>query len=132
MSMSPRVSLNMRRRPGLLLLTGVFALLALLDAWQLLEAAPGEHSDPPGLLVTHGITGALAGVAAVGIGRARPWAAWVTVCWGAATAGMLMVLGPVLREPPETWGALRTAGAVVAGFSIVAAWYVRGCAGGTA
>jgi hypothetical protein len=38
---------------------------------------------------------------------------------------MLMVLGPVLDEPRETWRGLQLAGALVAVFAAGASWYAR-------
>jgi hypothetical protein len=115
----------MRRRVGLRLLCGLFALFAAADLIQLLQAARGEHPDPPGLLLTHALTGLLAGLAALGLWEARSWAAVAVMGWGAVMAAMLMILGPVLAEPRETWRGLWLAAAVVAAFAAGVGWYVR-------
>jgi len=107
------------------ILSGLFALFAAADLIQLIQAALGEHPDPPGLLLTHAVTGLLAGFAAVGLWRARPWTTVVVLGWGAVTAAMLVALGPVLDEPRETWPGLWLAAAVVAVFSAGAGWYAR-------
>jgi hypothetical protein len=71
---------HMRPRIGSILLGALFALLCAADAWQLGQAARGRHPDPPSLLVTHGIAGVLAGLAALGIVRDRRWARSARSC----------------------------------------------------
>lgn len=115
----------MRWRFGSILLTALFALLSFADAWQLGQAALGRHPDPPGLLVTQGVTGALAAAAAVGSWRARPWAALAALGWGAATAAMLVALGPVLHTPPAERPQLWATAAVVLVATGAAAWYLH-------
>lgn len=114
----------MPRTGGLRLLGGFFALFAAADVIQLSQAARGEHPDPVGLLLTHALTGLLAGFAAVGLWRARKWALLVVLGWGVATAAMLMILGPVLDEPREAWRGLRMAALLVAVFAAAVGWYV--------
>lgn len=115
----------MPRRLGLILLTALFVLLSLVDACQLGQAVLGRHPDPPGLLLTHGLTGVLAAAAAVGSWRARPWAALAALGWGAATAAMLVALGPVLRTPSDERAHLWAIAAVVLGAAGAAAWYLH-------
>jgi hypothetical protein len=115
----------MQRKAGLRLLSGLYALFAVADLIQLIQAARGEHPDPPGLLLTHALTGLLATLAAGGLWQARPWASVAVLGWGAAMAAMLMVLGPVLDEPRETWRGLWLAAAVIAVFTAGASWYVQ-------
>jgi hypothetical protein len=110
---------------GLRLLSALFALFAAAELVQLLQAARGFHPDPPGLLVTHLLTGLLAGIAAVGLWRGRFWAPAAVLGWGIAMAAMLAVLGPVLDEPRETWPGLRVAAVVVMVFAIIASVYAR-------
>jgi hypothetical protein len=110
---------------GLRLLAALFALLAGADLVQLVQATQGAHPDPPGLLLTHAVTGLLAGCAAVTLWRARPAAPAFVVAWGAVMTVMLLVLGPVLGEPRETWPGLWLAAAAVAASSAGAGWYAR-------
>jgi hypothetical protein len=116
---------HMRPRIGSILLGALFALLCAADAWQLGQAARGRHPDPPSLLVTHGITGVLAGLAALGIVRDRRWATIAVLGWGAVTAGMLVALGPALNTPPEERPQLWVGAAVVGAFTCAIAWYLR-------
>lgn len=76
----------MRRPAGLVILSGLFALFATADLIQLVQAARGEHPDPPGLLLTHALTGLLAGLATVGLWQARAWAPIVVLGWSLVTA----------------------------------------------
>jgi hypothetical protein len=115
----------MGRRTGTILLAVVFALLSLADVWQLGDAARGRHPDPAGLLVTHGVTGALAAAAAVGSWRGRRWAAAAALGWGGVTAAMLVALGPVLNTPAAERPQLWAGAAVVAALAAAAAWYLR-------
>jgi hypothetical protein len=110
---------------GLRLLSGLFALFAAAELIQLIQAARGEHPDPPALLLTHALSGLLAALAAVGLWQARYWSAMAVLGWGVVMAAMLMVMGPVLGEPRETWRGLWLAAAVVAVFAAGASWYVR-------
>jgi hypothetical protein len=113
------------RKVGLRLLSGLFALFAAAEMIQLVQAAQGVHPDPPGLILTHALTGVLAGLAAVGLWQRRAWAPVAVLGWGVVMAAMLMVLGPVLDEPRETWRGLQLAGALVAVFAAGASWYAR-------
>jgi hypothetical protein len=115
----------MRRMVGLRLLSGLFALFAAAELIQLIQAARGEHPDPPALLLTHALSGLLAALAAVGLWQARYWGAMAVLGWGVVMAAMLMVMGPVLDEPRETWRGLWLAAAVVTVFAAGASWYVR-------
>lgn len=114
-----------RPRIGLIVLAALFALLSLADAWQLGQAALGRHPDPPGLLVTHVVTGVLAGAAAIGSWRNRRWAAGAAFAWGAVTAAMLVALGPVLDMPASERPQLWVGAAVVFVAASGAAWYLH-------
>ena len=116
---------HVRWRFGSILLTALFALLSFADTWQLGQAALGRHPDPPGLLLTHVVTGALAAAAAVGSWRGRPWAALAALGWGTATAAMLVALGPVLHTPPAERPQLWASAAVVLVATSAAAWYLQ-------
>ena len=115
----------MQRRTGTVFIGGLFALLSLADVWQLAEAARGRHPDPTSLLVVHGVTGALAAATAIGSWRARRWAALAALGWGAATAAMLVALGPVLDTPPAERPQLWASAATVMVAAGVAAWCLR-------
>ena len=112
----------MKRRFARALLATLFGLFAVADLIQLLQALRGRHPDPPGLLVTHAVTGLLAGSAMVGICSRRPWAVGAVLGWGAVTAGMLVVLGPVIQEPREAWRGLWMAAGAVALLCVLAAY----------
>jgi hypothetical protein len=116
---------TVRRRLGSILMAALFALLSFADAWQLFQAAQGRHPDPPGLLVTHGVTGVLAAVTAVGGWRARPWAAPGALAWGAVTAAMLVALGPVLDTPPAERPQLWVSAGLVLVLASAAAWFLH-------
>jgi peptidoglycan/LPS O-acetylase OafA/YrhL len=115
----------MRQRARLRILSGIFVLLAAAEVIQLIQAARGEHPDPPVLLLTHALTGVLAGLAAFGLWRRRSWAPWAVVGWGILTAAMLVALGPILGEPGDTWRGYWLAAVVIAAFAAGSAWYAR-------
>jgi len=115
----------MPRRIGSTLVAALFALMSAVDVWQLGQALLGRHPDPPSLLVTHGVTGALAAAAAVGSWRVRRWAAGAALGWGGVTAAMLVALGPVLDMPQAERPQLWVMAAVVAIAAGAAAWYLR-------
>jgi peptidoglycan/LPS O-acetylase OafA/YrhL len=116
--------LHLPRRLGSILLTLLFAILSIADAWQLGQAALGRHPDPPGLLVTHGLTGVLAAAAAVGSWQVRRWATLAALAWGVATAAMLVALGPLLDTPPAERPQLWASAAVVLFLAGAAGWYL--------
>ena len=102
-----------------------FTLLAAVDLVQLVQAARGAHPDPPGLLITHVLTGTLSGLAAFAIWRDRRWVSSAVVSWGVVTSGMLVALGPVLEVPPGERPQLWMIAAGVIAFSLAVGWYVR-------
>lgn len=106
-------------------LVALFALLAAVDVWQLVQAARGVHPDPAGLLVTHAVTGALAGLTAAGLWRGRRWTLAALLGWGTVTAGMIVALGPVLDTPPEEYPQLWLVAALVAAFTLAVFLYLR-------
>jgi hypothetical protein len=116
----------MRQRVGLRVLSGIFALFAAGELIQLIQAARGAHPDPPVLLLTHALTGVVAGLAAVGLWRGRSWAPAAVLGWGVLMAAMLVALGPILDEPGETWRGYGLAAVVVAVFAAGSAGYARG------
>jgi peptidoglycan/LPS O-acetylase OafA/YrhL len=115
----------MRQRAGLRIFSGIFVLLAAAEVIQLIQAARGEHPDPPVLLLTHALTGVLAGLAAVGLWRSRSWAPAAVVGWGILMAAMLVALGPILDEPGDASRGYWLAAVVVAAFAAVSGWYAR-------
>jgi hypothetical protein len=115
----------MRRNVRLRILSGLFALFAAAELIQLLQAALGQHPDPPGLLLTHAVTGLLAGLATFGLWQARSWAPVAVLGWGFVMAAMLVVLGPVLDEPRDTWRGYWIAALVITVFAAGAGWYAR-------
>jgi hypothetical protein len=115
----------MRQRVGLRVLSGIFALFAAAELIQLIQAARGEHPDPPVLLLTHGLTGVLAGLASFGLLRGHSWAPVAVLGWGVIMAMMFVALGPILDEPAETWRGYWLAAVVVAVFTAGSALYAR-------
>jgi peptidoglycan/LPS O-acetylase OafA/YrhL len=115
----------MGQRAGLRILSGIFALLAAAEVIQLIQAARGEHPDPPILLLTHALSGVLAGLAALGLSRRRSWAPGAVLGWGILMAAMLVALGPILDEPGDTWRRYWLAAVVIAAFAAGSAWYAR-------
>lgn len=105
--------------------SALFAALCAADGWQLVQAARGTHPDPPGLLVTHGVTALLAGAAAVGSWRGRAWAVHAVLGWGVVSAAMLVALGPMLDTPVAERPQLWLAAGVVATVAGTAAWYLH-------
>jgi hypothetical protein len=116
----------MRQRVVLRVFSGIFGLFAAAELIQLIQAARGEHPDPPILLLTHAFTGVLAGLAAFGLWRGRSWAPAAVLGWGVLMTVMLVALGPILDEPGDTWRGYWLAAVVVAAFAAGSAWYARG------
>jgi hypothetical protein len=116
----------MRRRVDLRVLSGIFAVFALAEVIQLIQAARGVHPDPAVLLLTHALTGLLAGLATFGLWQARHWAPVAVLGWGFAMAVMLVALGPILDEPGDTWREYWLAAGAVVVFAAGSAGYARG------
>lgn len=115
----------MKQRVGLRVLSGIFALLAAAEVIQLIQAARGEHPDPPVLLLTHALTGLLAGLATFGLWQARYWAPAAVLGWGVVMVAMLVALGPILDEPGDTWRGYWLAAVAVVAFAAGCGWYAR-------
>jgi peptidoglycan/LPS O-acetylase OafA/YrhL len=115
----------MRRMVGLRVLSGIFALFAAAEVIQLIQAGRGEHPDPPVLLLTHVLTGVVAGLAAFGLWRGRSWAPVAVLGWGILMVAMLVALGPILDEPGDAWRGYWLAAVVVGAFAAGSAWYAR-------
>jgi hypothetical protein len=114
-----------KRTAGRIALAGLFCLFAAVDVFQLVHVALGIHPDPPALIVLHALTALLAGLACAAIWRGWPRAHLLVLGWGLATAAMLVLLGPLADDPPESWRGYRIAAAAVAVLAAAAAWYVR-------
>jgi len=114
-----------RRPPGRVALTVIFAALAL-NAWaQVLLVPLGRTSDPLPLVVLQALIGASGLAAAWGSWTAARWAPAAALGYGLVTGGMLVTLGPLLDLPVDARPGLWTgAGAIVAGAG-AAAWYLR-------
>lgn len=110
---------------GRRILAVVFALLAL-NAWaQVVLVLVGRSGDPGLLTALQALVGALAALAAWGSWTGARWAAGAAVIHGLVTAGMIVALGPILGLDADERGGLLVGAAVVLGFGLFAAWYLR-------
>jgi hypothetical protein len=116
----------MRRSRGRVVLTLVFALLAL-NAWVqvVLRVLLGASADPAALTILQALIGLAGGAAAWGTWAGTRWAPVAAVLYGLVTAGMLMALTPLLDLPPDGRAGLWTGAAAVLLFAIWAARYLR-------
>jgi len=115
----------MRRTPGQIAVTVIYALLAL-NAWAQVILVPlGRSGDPPLLTTLQFLIGAAAAVAAWGSWSATKWAPTAIVIHGLTTAGMLAGLGPMLDLPGDARPGLWIGAGAVILWSLVFAWYLR-------
>jgi len=115
----------MRRKPGQIALTLIYALLAL-NAWaQVILALRGELSDPPILIGLQSFIGIAGAAAAWGIWTGAWWAAYAVVIHGVVTATMLVSLDPILGLGADARSSLFIAAAAVLAWSFLFAWYIN-------
>jgi len=96
------------RRVGFVIITAVFALLAL-NAWaQVAEVVLRRATMPLALSLFQLSSGAAAYAASVGTFRRRPWAWKASLAWGLITAVMIASLEALLDLPPDSRGGLVT------------------------
>lgn len=115
----------MKRTIGQIVLTVLFALLAL-NAWaQVVLFLLGRADDPASLMGLQFASGATAAAASWGSWTTARWSPAAALSHGVATAGMLFALPALLGLPAEARGGIRTGAAMVFLFSALAAWYLR-------
>ena len=103
----------------------LFALLGLNALNELLDMASGTSDGPTALAVLQAVVGLAAIGAAFGAWIGARWAPAVAALYGVVAAGMVVALGPLLEMPAEERGGLLVGGAVVLGFALACAFYLR-------
>ena len=103
----------------------LFALLGLNALNELLDMASGASDGPAALAVLQAVVGLAAIAAAFGAWVGARWAPVAAAAYGVIAAAMVVALGPLLEMPAEERGGLLVGGAVVLGFALACAWYLR-------
>jgi len=112
------------RRKASIILSAVFALLAL-SAWgEVLSVALG-NSSPPVLAALQACVGIAAAATAWGSWRRTKWAASAALVYGVVAAGMLVVLPSLLGLPAEARAGIWSGAAAVLVFAALCAMYFR-------
>jgi peptidoglycan/LPS O-acetylase OafA/YrhL len=121
----PQVEGTSARRPvGRILLAIVFAIVAI-SAWMQVVLVPlALSSDPLVLTLLQAIMGIAATAAAWGSWAGRRWAPWAALVYAVMTAGMLIVLGPLLGLPTKSRHELRLGAVSVVLLGLAAGWYL--------
>ena len=121
----PQVEGTSARRPvGRILLAIVFAIVAI-SAWMQVVLVPlALSSDPLVLTLLQAIMGIAATAAAWGSWAGRRWAPWAALVYAVMTAGMLIVLGPLLGLPTKSRHELRLVAVSVVLLGLAAGWYL--------
>ena len=113
-----------RRPVGRILLAIMFAIVAI-SAWMQVVLVPlALSSDPLVLTLLQAIMGIAATAAAWGSWAGRRWAPWAALVYAVVTAGMLIVLGPLLGLPTKTRHELRLGAISVVLLGLAAGWYL--------
>ena len=114
------------RRPlGLVALSALVALIGLNHLLLFFVWIARPEGDPPTLAAEHVLVAALSVAAAIGIWQLRPWAQWLLSLAGAASAVLVLSLGPLLSLPAESRAGLWVGAASIAGLTALGVWYVR-------
>jgi hypothetical protein len=113
------------RRTASIILSVVFALLALAAWGQVLSTALGHGDDPHVLTALHACTGAAAAATAWGSWRRAKWTSSAAVAYGIVTAGMLIALPSLLRLPAAARTGIWTGAVAVLVFAALCAMYFR-------
>ena len=103
----------------------ILALAALNAGAQAVLPLFGMSNDPRLLMLMQVVCALAGGAAAVGAWHGRSWAPWMTVVYGAVTAGMIVSLGPMLSLDDDARKGLLSGGAVVLVFCAAMAWGLR-------
>jgi hypothetical protein len=113
------------RRAITLLLVGMFGLLTLAVARDLLAVAVGRDGEPIEVTLLQLLSLPLAGATTLGAWKGKRWA-WITALgFGIVTAALLLSLGPLLSLPEEARPGLRMSALAVVAIAALAAWHLR-------
>jgi hypothetical protein len=115
----------MRRPRGRTVLVAVFALLALSAWWQVVGDVLDRSNEPLILTGLQVIVGAVAAAAAWGGWTGARWAPAFALLYGVIAGGMVASIGPILALPAESRSGLWTGAAIVFGFGLFSAWWLR-------
>lgn len=115
----------MRRPRGRIVLAVVFALLALNAWWQVIGDVTGMSNEPRLLTELQALCGVFAVAAAWGSWAGAWWTPAIAVLYGVVAAGMVAGLGPMLALPAESQSGLWTGAALIMGFALFSAWWLR-------
>ena len=115
----------MARRPTSIILSIIFALLALAAWGEVLSVALGHSDSPPLLAALQTCVGGAAAATAWGSWRRRKWASSAALAYGAVTGGMLVFLPSLLGLPAEARAGIWSGAAVVMVFAALCAIYFR-------
>lgn len=113
------------RSIGRTILALVFAILALNALVEAVAVALRIADEPATLGVLQGVVAVAGGAAAWGSWRAARWAPVAAIGYGVLTAIMVTALGPLLELDRAARRGLWAGAAVMLGFSLWAAWYLR-------
>lgn len=112
-------------KAGRIVVTLLLAFLCL-NAWiQTVMRLVGRSDDPTALWTWQLLSGAAAGLAAVGAWRLRSWAPAAAMAYGLITGTMIIGLGPILDLEESERGGLIVGAIAVLVTCIVIAWYLR-------
>jgi hypothetical protein len=113
------------RRAITLLLVGMFGLITLAVARDLLAVAVGWDDEPIEVTLLQLLSLPLAGATALGAWKGKRWA-WITALgYGIVTAALFLLLGPLLSLPDEARPALWMSALAILAIAALAAWHLR-------
>jgi hypothetical protein len=110
---------------GMRIVAVLFALLGLNAINELLDMVTGSSDGPRTLAALQATVGLAAIATAFGAWIGARWAPLLAVVYGVIAAAMIVALGPLLEMPAEERGGLLVGGAIVLGFALVCAGYLR-------
>ncbi|HJU90166.1 MAG TPA: hypothetical protein VJ672_12275 [Gemmatimonadaceae bacterium] len=113
------------RRAITLLLVGMFGLITIADAIEVVKALLDIEREPPLLNVMQSINLLLAAATAVGAWKMKRWSALTALGYGITTSAMIVSLGPMFSLPTEERSGLLTGAAAVLGIALLSAWHLR-------
>ncbi|HEX7980694.1 MAG TPA: hypothetical protein VF461_18970 [Gemmatimonadaceae bacterium] len=113
------------RSRGRMVLAVVFVLLASSAWWQVINDFIDRSNEPPILTGLQAIIGVLAAAAAWGTWIGARWAPLYALLYGVTAGGMVASLGRMLDLPAESRNGLWFGGAIILGFGLLSAWWLR-------